>query len=232
MTCVFPMTGSQPLVSVVDDDDMVRESICMLVRTVGLAAVGYASGRAFLDDARAFDSDCIVLDVRMPGISGLELQQRILGKCEEVPIIFVSGHGDIPMAVQAMRHGAIDFLPKPFSEQVLLDRIHSAVEVSRRRKQLLQTKATLEARFDLLTARERDVLSGVISGAQNKQIAADLGISIRTVEQHRAQVMRKMRARTVAELLASAARLPGLATAGERQGTAVETPGQHPAPSP
>jgi len=202
------MEGVSPLISVVDDDDMVRESICMLVRTVGMVACGYPSARAFLDDPKGIDCDCLVLDVRMPGISGLELQQRFVGKYQEIPIIFVSGHGDIPMAVQAMRQGAIDFLQKPFSEQLLLDRIHAAVDISRRRKQVQEERGTWLVRYELLTARERDVLSGITAGAQNKQIAADLRISIRTVEQHRAQVMRKMRVRTVAELLAATSNLP------------------------
>ena len=197
-------SDDRPLIAIVDDDDMVRESICMLVRTVGLDARGYASGRAFLDDPQAIDSDCLVLDVRMPGISGLELQQRLTGPLQDVPLIFVSGHGDIPMAVQAMRHGAVDFLQKPVAEQVLLDRIQSAIELARERRERQVNHAVVRARYSLLTGRERDVLAGIVGGAQNKQIAADLGISIRTVEQHRAQLMRKMRARTVAELIATA----------------------------
>lgn len=179
----------------------------MLVRTVGMSARGYPSARAFLDDPQGADSDCAVLDVRMPGLSGLELQQRFVGQYLDIPIIFVSGHGDIPMAVQAMRQGAIDFLQKPFSEQVLLDRIHGAVEISRLRKQMQVEREVWRTRYSQLTARECEVLRGIAAGAQNKQIAIDLGISIRTVEQHRAQVMRKMGVRTVAELLAAMASL-------------------------
>jgi FixJ family two-component response regulator len=179
----------------------------MLVRTVGMSARGYPSARAFLDDPQGADSDCAVLDVRMPGLSGLELQQRFVGRYLDIPIIFVSGHGDIPMAVQAMRQGAIDFLQKPFSEQILLDRIHGAVEISRQRRQTQLEREVWRARYGQLTARECEVLNGIAAGAQNKQMAIDFGISIRTVEQHRAQVMRKMEVRTVAELIAALASL-------------------------
>ena len=195
------MHSELPLIAIIDDDDMVRDSICMLVRTLGMRANGYASAREFLDDPAGHRSDCVVLDVRMPGLSGLELQQRFQGDYQDIPVIFVSGHGDIPMAVQAMRQGALDFLQKPFSEQMLLDRIHAAVEASAKLKREKLERETKNARMSQLTPRERDVLQGIVNGAQNKQIAADLGISIRTVEQHRAQVMRKMRVRTVAELL-------------------------------
>lgn len=198
------MTQSPPVVSVVDDDDMVRESICMLVRTMGMAARAYASARDFLNDDLGRESDCLVLDVRMPGISGLELQQRLADQCQALPIIFVSGHGDIPMAVQAMRHGALDFLQKPFSEQALLDRINGAVQLSRNRRQRELNRVAVAARYALLTPRERDVMTCILRGGQNKTIAQDLAISVRTVEQHRAQVMRKMRVRTVAELSAAA----------------------------
>lgn len=198
------MTQSPPVVSVVDDDDMVRESICMLVRTMGMTARAYASARDFLNDDLGRESDCLVLDVRMPGISGLELQQRLTDQCQALPIIFVSGHGDIPMAVQAMRHGALDFLQKPFSEQALLDRINGAVQLSRNRRQRELNRVAVAARYALLTPRERDVMTCILRGGQNKTIAQDLAISVRTVEQHRAQVMRKMRVRTVAELSAAA----------------------------
>jgi FixJ family two-component response regulator len=211
------MSHTPRVVSVVHDDDMVRESICMLVRTMGMTALAYASARDFLDDAPGRDSDCLVLDVRMPGISGLELQQRLVEQCRELPIIFVSGHGDIPMAVQAMRHGALDFLQKPFSEQVLLDRINGAVQLSRSRRQRELNRVAVVARHALLTPRERDVMDCILRGGQNKTIAQELAISIRTVEQHRAQVMRKMRVRTVAELSAAAA-LVASAAAGRFAG--------------
>lgn len=176
----------------------------MLVRTMGMAARAYASARDFLNDDLGRESDCLVLDVRMPGISGLELQQRLTDQCQGLPIIFVSGHGDIPMAVQAMRNGALDFLQKPFSEQALLDRINGAVQLSRNRRQRELNRVAVAARYALLTPRERDVMTSILRGGQNKTIAQDLAISVRTVEQHRAQVMRKMRVRTVAELSAAA----------------------------
>lgn len=197
-----------PLVCIVDDDDMVRESICLLVRTVGMKAHGMASARDFLAAPHARECDCLVLDVRMPGLSGIELQKRLAQDLPDLPVIFVSGHGDIPMAVQAMRDGAVDFLQKPFSEQALLDRIHCAVELSRSRRRKQLGRASTEARYALLTSREREVLDGILAGNQNKQIADALRISVRTVEQHRAHIMKKMRAGSVAELVAAVGALP------------------------
>lgn len=203
------MSNSQPLICIVDDDDMVRESICMLVRTVGMAAQGYANARAFLAACDTDACDCLILDVRMPGLNGLELQEFITRDRPDMPVIFISGHGDIPMAVQAMRRGALDFLQKPFPEQALLDRVHFAIELSRERRQKQLSRSTIQIRHALLTSREREVLAYLVRGSQNKQIADELGISARTVEQHRAQIMRKMRTGSVAELVAVVSQLDG-----------------------
>jgi RNA polymerase sigma factor (sigma-70 family) len=201
------MLESTPLVCVVDDDDMVRESLCLLIATVGHAAKGYASARAFLGDDTVRDCDCLILDVRMPGISGIELQERLAREHPDIPVIFISGHGDIPMAVRTMRLGALDFLQKPFAEQTLLDRVQEAVDRSTQQRRQHVERAALVARYDLLTERERDVLEALLSGAANKQIADQLGISSRTVEQHRASLMRKMRVASIAELVTAIGRL-------------------------
>lgn len=190
------------LVCVVDDDEMVRLSVSMLIETLGVQARSYASCLQLIDDEASLQlAGCLVLDVRMPGISGLEMQERLESLRVDAPIIFISGHGDVPMVVRAMRGGALDFLQKPFDEQLLLDRVQQAIEMSARRRRERVKRATVEARLATLTPREKDVLEGIIAGRPNKLIAEDLGISMKTVEQHRARIMEKMHAASLAELV-------------------------------
>lgn len=190
------------LVCVVDDDEMVRMSVCMLIETLGVQARSYANCLQLMDDESSLKlAGCLVLDVRMPGISGLEMQERLDSLRVDAPIIFISGHGDVPMVVRAMRGGALDFLQKPFDEQLLLDRVQQAIAISARRRRERVKRATVEARLATLTPREKQVLEGIIAGRQNKVIAENLGISMKTVEQHRARIMEKMHAASLAELV-------------------------------
>lgn len=188
-------------VFIVDDDDAVRSSLRLLLKSVGLQATAFPSARDYL---AAWDPDqpgCLVLDVRMPGMSGLELQEELNRRGAIVPVIFITGHGDIPMAVEAMQHGAFDFLQKPFRDQDLIDRIQKATERDAANRTQLREKEQIRARFDSLTPREREVLSLVTSGKANKVMAGDLGVSQRTVEIHRARVMEKMHAASLAQLV-------------------------------
>ena len=188
-------------VFIVDDDDAVRSSLRLLLKSVGLQATAFPSARDYL---AAWDPDqpgCLVLDVRMPGMSGLELQEELNRRGAIVPVIFITGHGDIPMAVEAMQHGAFDFLQKPFRDQDLIDRIQKATERDAANRLQLREKELIRARFESLTPREREVLTLVTSGKANKVMAGDLGVSQRTVEIHRARVMEKMGADSVAELV-------------------------------
>lgn len=195
------MTGND-LVCVVDDDEMVRLSVGLLIETLGVQVRSYASCLQLIDDEASLKlAGCLVLDVRMPGIGGLEMQERLEMLRVDAPIIFISGHGDVPMVVRAMRAGALDFLQKPFDEQLLLDRVQQAIAISARRRRERVKRATIEARLATLTPRERDVLEGIVAGRQNKMIAEDLGISMKTVEQHRARIMEKMHAASLAELV-------------------------------
>lgn len=195
------MTGND-LVCVVDDDEMVRLSVGLLIETLGAQVRSYASCLQLIDDEASLKlAGCLVLDVRMPGIGGLEMQERLEMLRVDAPIIFISGHGDVPMVVRAMRAGALDFLQKPFDEQLLLDRVQQAIAISARRRRERVKRATIEARLATLTPRERDVLEGIVAGRQNKMIAEDLGISMKTVEQHRARIMEKMHAASLAELV-------------------------------
>lgn len=188
-------------VCVVDDDDVVRESLKLLLEIQGVRVLSYANCLDFLADDVAAQCACLVLDVRLPGISGIQLQEKLSQRTQVPPIIFISGHADVPTAVQAMRAGAIDFLQKPFPEQILLDRVEQAIEISTQRQRDLIRKSTLDARLALLTIRERDVLDGMIDGLANKSIADKLAISVKTVEQHRAKVMEKMRMASLVELV-------------------------------
>ena len=188
-------------VFIVDDDDAVRSSLRLLLKSVGLQATAFPSARDYL---AAWDPDqpgCLVLDVRMPGMSGLELQEELNRRGAIVPVIFITGHGDIPMAVEAMQHGAFDFLQKPFRDQDLIDRIQKATERDAANRTQLREKEQIRARFDSLTPREREVLTLVTSGKANKVMAGDLGVSQRTVEIHRARVMEKMHAASLAQLV-------------------------------
>lgn len=189
------------LVHIVDDDAAIRDSLSFLMKSVGLQHVCYESANDFLEQFDAERSGCIVLDIRMPGMSGLELQETLNGKKSITPIIFITGHGDVPMAVEAMRSGAVDFLQKPFRDQELLDRINNAMEADREAREELKQQATLRDRFERLTPREKEVMEHVVAGKANKVIAFDLNVSQRTVEIHRARVMEKMQAKSLAHLV-------------------------------
>ena len=195
------MSDSQEKVFIVDDDSAVRDSLCLLLKSVKIASQPFASGDEFLD---AYDSDwkgCVLLDIRMPRISGMEVQKRLLEKNCTLPVIFITGHGDIPMAVEAMHLGAHDFVQKPFHDEELLDRIQQALMSQRQQQDELSLKRSIKENYDQLTPREREVMSDVVRGHANKVIAIDLGLSQRTVEIHRARVMEKMHARSLAELV-------------------------------
>jgi two-component system, LuxR family, response regulator FixJ len=190
-----------PVVFVVDDDDAVRGSLRLLLKSVGLAAQPFGSAQDFLEHYSPDQPGCLVLDVRMPGMSGLELQQQLNVRGAVIPVIFITGHGDVPMAVEAMQHGAFDFLQKPFRDQDLIDRIQRALEKDRGYRQELRKREQIRERRDSLTPREQEVLELVTSGKANKVMAADLGVSQRTVEIHRARVMEKMGAASLAQLV-------------------------------
>ena len=195
------MSDTEPTVFVVDDDDAVRDSLLELVDSVGLAVEAFASAQAFLDSYDASRPGCLVLDIRMPGMSGLDLQDRLADTGSVLPIIFITGHGDIPMAVRAMQRGAVDFIQKPFRDQELLDRINDALEKGHRSFAVQELQAEFATRLATLTQREREVMEMIVNGKANKVIAIDLGLSQRTVELHRSRVMEKMRARSLAELV-------------------------------
>ncbi len=195
------MTDHSPTVFLVDDDEAVRDSLGLLMKSVGLTSRSFASATEFLAE---YDSDrpgCLVLDIRMPGMSGMELQQKLIERRAILPIIFITGHGDIPMAVEAMQRGAVDFIPKPFRDNELLDRINKALEDDRQNRDTLLEREDVEKRIAKLTPREKQVLDLVVQGKANKVIAGDLEVSQRTVEIHRARVMEKMRSRSVAHLV-------------------------------
>lgn len=195
------MKSAGPLVYLVDDDDAVRDSLGLLLRSIGLDCELYASALDFLEHYDPKRQSCLVADIRMPGLSGLELQQRLNEQRTEVPIIFITGHGDVPMAVNAMKAGAADFVQKPFRDQDLIDRIHKALDRDRERRIASAELDTIRARLALLTPRETEVMRRVVRGQANKVIAMDLGVSQRTVELHRARVMRKLKMRSLAELV-------------------------------
>ena len=188
-------------VFVVDDDDAVRTSLRLLLKSVGLPVETFASAQEFLDGFDAERAGCLVLDIRMPGMSGLELQQRLNEIHAIVPIVFITGHGDVPMAVEAMQHGAVDFIQKPFRDQDLIDRINQALEKDRDNRAGLKERDAIRRRMQQLTPREREVLDLVTQGKANKVIAGDLNVSQRTVEIHRARVMEKMGASSLAHLV-------------------------------
>ena len=201
------MSTADPVVFVVDDDQSMRESLTSLVRSVGLRTEVFASASEFLERRRPDGPSCLVLDVRLPRMSGLELQERLATLDASIPIIFITAHGDIPMSVRAMKSGAIEFLTKPFRDQELLDAIQHALDrdgAARRRRAEL---ADVRRRFETLTEREREVMARVVSGALNKQIAVELGISEVTVKLHRAHVMQKMQAESLTDLVRMADKL-------------------------
>jgi two-component system, LuxR family, response regulator FixJ len=190
-----------PMVFIVDDDEAVRNSLRLLVKSVGLPASTANSAQEFLASYDPAYAGCLVLDVRMPGMSGIELQQQLNHRGAVIPVIFITGHGDIPMAVEAMQQGAFDFLQKPFRDQDLIDRIQRALEKDRLSRGELTQRNRIRERRESLTPREREVLDLITSGKPNKIMAADLGLSQRTVEIHRARVMEKMGASSVAQLV-------------------------------
>jgi len=193
--------NKSPVVMVVDDDSGVRNAMRALLKSVGLGAVLYASAQEFLGTYDPHQPGCLLLDIRMPGMSGMDLQQELNLRGAVVPVIFMSGHADIPMAVEAMQHGAFDFLQKPFRDQDLLDRIQRAIAKDAERRVALGEQTRIKAHLESLTEREREVLDLLTLGKQNKVIAQDLGVSPRTIEIHRARVMEKMDAQSVAELV-------------------------------
>ena len=197
------MTTSTPTVYIVDDDAQVCESLSLMVRSAGLSADTYLSAEAFLDgyDGATKSPRCMVLDVRMPGISGLGLQQMLAARGDEMSIIMISGCADIPMAVQAMSAGALDFLEKPFSRQTLLARIHSAIDCDAQRQRQAVRKTELMARLERLSSRQREVLDLLVAGKHSKQIASELGIGEKTVAKHRAGVLEKMQVDSVVALV-------------------------------
>jgi len=194
------MGEANPTVCIVDDDAEFRDSVAQLLHSIGLNAREFASVAEFLDAALPDAPTCLVLDVRMPGRSGLELQRDLVAANRQVPIIFMTAHGDIPMSVQAMKGGAIEFLTKPFRDQDLLEAVEAGLARDRARRESERGLAALKERFESLSTREREVMIRVTVGRLNKQIAADLGITESTVKVHRTRLMRKMKARSLPEL--------------------------------
>ena len=201
------MTEGRATVVVIDDDPAIREALGSLLRSVGFDVKLLASVSDFLKTGRPEGPTCLVLDVRLPGQSGLEFQRELSRSSIQLPIIFITGHGDIPMSVQAMKGGAIEFLTKPFRDQDLLDAVHFGLARDREWLETEAALANLRARFESLTPREREVMALVVTGRLNKQIAADLGVSEITVKVHRSQVMQKMHARSLPELARMADKL-------------------------
>jgi FixJ family two-component response regulator len=201
------MTEGKAVVFIIDDDAAVREGLVDLFQSIGMAALSFGSTQEFLEGSRPDSPGCIVLDVRLPGQSGLEFQRLLAQADILLPIIFITGHGDIPMSVQAMKSGAIEFLTKPLHEQKLLDAVQAGLERDRGRRREARTVAELRSRYESLTPREREVFALVVTGRPNKQIAASLELSEMTVKVHRSQLTRKMHAKSVIELARMADKL-------------------------
>jgi len=201
------MSGPPPIVFVIDDDSAIRKALASLIRSVGVQVELFASAQEFLQAKRTRVPSCLILDVRLPGISGLDFQRTLADANDPIPLIFITGHGDIQMSVRAMKAGAVEFLQKPFRDQDLLDAIHLALERDAARRNQEKEIAKMRERFEWLTPREREVLPLVVSGLLNKQIAAELGTSETTVKVHRSQLMRKMGADSLPELVRMAEKL-------------------------
>jgi len=194
------MKASESIVFVVDDDPSVRETLADLIASVGLSVLAFKSAREFLESRRPDAPACLVLDVRLPGLNGLDLQRELLRIEAPIPIIFITGHGDIPMTVRAMKEGAVEFLAKPFRDQDLMDAIQHAIEIDRIARQERTIVAEVRRCYESLTKREREVMKLIVSGLLNKQIAAQLGSSETTVKMHRGQIMHKMKAQSAVQL--------------------------------
>jgi FixJ family two-component response regulator len=195
------MQTPAPTVFIVDDDEEVRNALKLLLESVGLPVVGYNSASAYLE---AFDPSlpgCLVVDIRMPGMSGLEMQEKLAEQPIHPPVIIVTGHGDIPMAVRAVKAGAVDFIEKPFRDQILLDSVHRAIEKDAKQRGEASRLSDIRERLNQLTPREREVLDLVVSGRRNKNISDELGITLSTVEAHRSRVMEKMEADSLSHLM-------------------------------
>ncbi len=191
----------EPIVFVVDDDQAIRRSLKWLIESVGLQVETYASADDFMSSYYPGRAGCLLLDVRMPGMSGLELQEHFARNDIHIPIIIITGHGDVPMAVRAMKAGAIDFIDKPFNDELLLESIRNALAIDQQQREFQSRRAEIAARLAHLTPREHEVMEMVTEGRSNKEIAMDLGVSAKTVEAHRARVMEKMEAGSLAELV-------------------------------
>lgn len=195
------MKMPESVVYVVDDDDAVRGVLGWLMESVNLPVEEFASADAFLAEYECTSAGCLLLDIRMPGMSGLELQRRISRDCDDLPIIIITGHADVPMAIEAMKNGAFDFIEKPFNNQVLVDLVQKAIQKSLGKAKKRALKETHEQRLSALTPRERQVLEQIVNGETNKVAARNLGISQKTVEAHRARVLKKLSVRSLADLV-------------------------------
>lgn len=193
--------SSSATVFVIDDDLEVRDALQLLMESVGLVVETHGSAQAYLDQFEPERAGCLVVDVRMPGMSGMDLQARLAAERLHPPIIIITGHGDVPMAVRAVQAGAVDFIEKPFNDQALLDSVHRAIEQDAEQRGEASILADIQARYEKLTPREREVLEQVVAGKRNKVIAIDLDVSQSTVEAHRAKVMEKMEADTLSDLM-------------------------------
>ncbi len=221
------MTDAIPRVFVVDDDISVRESLELLIRCAGWQAETFASAQEFLSRPRVLAPSCLVLDVGLPDLNGLDLQKRVAADRTDMPIIFITGHGDVPMTVQAMKAGAVEFLTKPFGDEVLLGAIRNAIERSRAAVSREAEMRVLQNSYASLTPREREVMALVVSGRLNKQVGGELGISEITVKAHRGHAMRKMKAGSLADLVNMAARLRLAPAAPRKQPPSAHGPSVH-----
>jgi len=206
---------SEATVYIVDDDAGIGRALCRLVRAIGLDAVAFSSAQAFLDHPRSTGPACLVLDVRMPGLGGLDLQARLEEARHTLPIVFITGHGSVPTSVRAMKGGAVDFLQKPFNEDELIAAVQRALTLSRQAHSVATARAEIDRRLRTLTPREREVMALVVKGLLNKQIAGELGAAEKTVKVHRGRVMHKMQADSVADLVHMAERI-GLPTGSRK----------------